>query len=285
MLVIDDNNYYLIIGRDAESTIESLGMDERITEWIKDLESHTNEECKSIFSYSTTNEEMLNYVYGHTKSRTHNNRIRRILSDSILISSSGVSTENENGTKRMSSIAYSSYMLEEKLFGTTCSQNDQALPGIKVSSISIDNQDSFCKSRSGTHDSVPGLGQYVDYYTVTVTTDSGHGSLSSQTQDTSSMSNELPTDSESVFTSSVSEENCIGQNIESVQDLNACESDNEKNRLFKSDRFSILSLSEDDNTSHDPSSVGDQSTTGVYHCHDIDCDDVTVKNTIGLQLI
>jgi len=280
MLVIGDNNYYLTIGRDTESTIESLGMDERITKWIKDLESHTNEECKSIISYSTTNEEMLNYVYGHTNSRTHNSRIR-ILSDSILISSSGVSTKNENGTKRMSSIAYS-YMLEEKLFGTTCSQNDQVFPGIKVSSISIDNQDGFCTS--GTHDSVRGLGQYVDYYTIT---DSGHDtcSLSSQTQDTFSKSNGLPTDSESVFTSSVSEENFIGQNIESVQDLNACESDNEKNRLFKSDRFSILCLSDDDNTSHDPSSVGDKSTTGVYHCHDIDCDDVTVKNTIGLQLI
>jgi len=111
----------------------------------------------------------------------------------VLISSSGVSTETENGTKNMPSIAEEhSYMLEEELFHTTSNQHSQVLPGIKMSSVSIDNQDSFCTS--GTHNSVPCQkepGQYVDYHTAETDSDSGHGSLQSQAQDTFSKCNEL----------------------------------------------------------------------------------------------
>ena len=83
-------------------------------------------------------------------------------------------------------------MLEEELFHTISNQHSQALPGIKTSSISIDNQDSFCTS--STHDSVPcqkELGQHVDYHNAATDSDSGHGSLQSQAQDTFSKCNEL----------------------------------------------------------------------------------------------
>ena len=66
---VDNDRYYLSIGRDAASTIENLSVNEEVIKWIQETELQTNnEECKFIVSYSITNEEMLNYLFGYKNS-------------------------------------------------------------------------------------------------------------------------------------------------------------------------------------------------------------------------
>jgi len=218
MLVIENDNYYLTVGRDAESTIESINVNERVAEWIKDIES---QDCQSITSCNLTNEEMLNYIYGHTKPRK--SEIRRILSDTVLIYKA--STENLSSNKTMTLFAEESgYTLEEVVFRTTVSQSDQVISSIEESKSILDNF-----RASSTHESSLGqkeLGVYVDYHTAVtdiVTSNSGHDSALSQTEDFTSISTELPTDSDSVFTYSMSGQSSNDDNNVSSHH-SACES-------------------------------------------------------------
>ena len=113
MLLIDDESYYLAIGRDAPSIIECLSVGEKVAGWIKDCELESiNEECISVISYSITNEEMLNCVYGH-KPDVPQNKIHQILSD--LTHDLGVNTEDDNSQRsNTSEFDNEMYISEEK---------------------------------------------------------------------------------------------------------------------------------------------------------------------------
>jgi len=255
MLVIDNDNYYLTIGKDAASTIECIDINDQVAEWIRDIESHTDEECRSTFSYSTTNEEMLNYVYGNT--RPYKNEIRQVLSEPVLIFRTNI--DKTNGTKTLPSVAEEdSYILEELLHATFC-QNDEGFPDIKRSNSIPDNFNTSTSNYSML--SQKEMGQYVDYHaavTDTVTSDSGQDSGSTQTDFTSTIL-ELPTESDSVFTYSMPDESYNDHNM-SISHDRACKSVPH----LQSD---LSYHSSDDSASHDPSSTQGlctTPTTGVY---------------------
>jgi len=216
MLIIENDNYYLTIGRDAASTIESIDVNEQMAEWIKDIESHTDEECRSIVSYNITNEEMLNFVYGNTKPREI--KRRRILSDPVLMYRANI--VNVNGTKTIPSVAEEGPYVSEELFHAAFSETEkcEVISGIKVSNSAQDNFNILNLNKE--------LGQYVGYHaavTDTVTSDSGHNSALSPTEDFAVTSSELPMDSDSVFTCSLSHGNCKDHNM-SFHNDSACKS-------------------------------------------------------------
>ena len=193
MLVIDNDNYYLTIGKDAASTIESIDVNEQVAAWIKDMESYTDEECRSIVSYNITNKEMLNYVYGHTK--TCKSGMRRILSDPVLIYRAN--DDNRKVTNAMASVAEEdSYVLEEFLH----TNSHQILPGIKVST-SIQETSSIHGSSLLRQKE---LEQYVDYHaavTDTATIDSGYDNPLTEIEDFNAISTKLSTDSDTYSSS------------------------------------------------------------------------------------
>ena len=54
------------VGKEAPSTCESLSTNQKVKDWIQSVPmSDIDEECESVIS--ATNEDMLNYVHGHTK--------------------------------------------------------------------------------------------------------------------------------------------------------------------------------------------------------------------------
>ena len=58
-----------VIGKEAPSTCESLSANQKVKDWIQGVPmSDIDEECESVIS--ATNEDMLNYVHGHTKRAT-----------------------------------------------------------------------------------------------------------------------------------------------------------------------------------------------------------------------
>ena len=55
-----------VVGKEAPSTCESLNPNQKVKEWIESFQMPgIDEECESVIS--ATNEDMLNYVHGHTK--------------------------------------------------------------------------------------------------------------------------------------------------------------------------------------------------------------------------
>ena len=206
MLVVDNDSYYLSIGRDAASTIETLSVNEKVIEWIKETELRTNnQECKSIFSFSTTNEEMLNYVYGY-KSSSHKSERHRILSDSILDS------RIKTGYYKSEHFINKSDTITEENIELSHINTDLVLPAVKAS-----NTETIIQENASSHPSiVPShfmQGQYTDYHNaVDLTADSRHGSIASPAPDFNSVITEA-TDSVSVLTYSPSDENYVDHDI------------------------------------------------------------------------
>ena len=195
MLVIDNDNYYLTIGRDAASTIESIDVNEQVAEWIKDMESYTDEECRSIVSYNITNEEMLNYVYGHTKACKSG--MHRILSDPVLIYRAN--NDNRKVTNAMASVSEEDYYVLEEFLHTN---SHQILPGNKMSTSIQETLSIHGSSLLSQNE----LGPYVDYHAAlsdTVTTDSDYDN---PLKDLNAISTKLSTDSD---TYSLSPKKCI----------------------------------------------------------------------------
>ena len=280
MLVVDNDSYYLSIGRDAASTIESLSVNEEVIKWIQETELRTeNEECKSIVSYSTTNEEMLNCLYG-CKNSSHKSQKHRILSDSIL-NSRDRTEYYYHKSKNLANI-----ITEESIGELLHTNTNQGLTAVETSSTktSIQENSKFI-SRSFSSNHLPGhniQGQYMDYHTaVDLTVDSGHGSISSQPQDfTSPITNaNLPEDNDSVFSYSLSDGNYVDHGVAFSMD-SAIQSVN-----------SVVDHPKSLSIPPEASSVSDDQcatpTTGVYQSYSIavDHDDITVDDANGLQLI
>jgi len=174
MLVIDDDNYYLAIGRDAASTIESLGVDEKVTEWIKDLElPDIDGECRSLFSYrrtSATNEEMLDYVYGH-KPIT---RSRRLFSAPII--STGTIAEKYNHKRSNPFVVQHRSIPEETTTLTLEAMSGQEQAQRDVKPSVNENITSEHVSMSTSQPPLPSenkQGQYIDYHTSDIDSSSG----------------------------------------------------------------------------------------------------------------
>jgi len=258
MVVIDDDNYYLAIGRDAASTIESLGVDDKVAEWIKDLDlpADIDGECRSVFSYrraSATNEDMLDYVYGNK--RTVRNR-RRF---STPIGNIGDSHKRSNPF-----VIQNQSILEENI-------------AIPLETLSSQEHSAWSSANAEeVHANVPTLhfplpsqseqGQYVDYHTAVKSIDSSHDSVSSQKKDFTSAT----ADSDSVFIDSSSVGNYIDHSIAAGATDSAYHSLNtgvgEGRHHLES--LSITSLVDEQDTS----STYDQyatPTTGVYQSHNI----------------
>ncbi|XP_065889011.1 uncharacterized protein [Dysidea avara] len=280
MLFVDNDSYYLSIGRDAASTIESLSMNEEIIKWIQETELQTNnEECKSNVSDSTTNEEMLNYLYGY-KNSLHKSEKHRILSDSIL-SSRDRTEYYYHKSKNLANI-----ITEESIGELLHTNTNHGLTAVETSSTKTSIQENskfISRSDSGNH--LPGnniQGQYMDYHTaVDLTVDSGHGSISSQPQDfTSPITNaNLPENNDSVFSYSPSDGNYVDHGVAFSMD-SAIQSVN-----------SVVGHPKSLSIPPEASSVSDDQcatpTTGVYQSYNIavDHDDITVDDANGLQLI
>ena len=280
MLFVDNDSYYLSIGRDAASTIESLSVNEEVIKWIQETELRTNhEECKSNVSYCTTNEEMLNYLYGY-KNSLHKSEKHRILSDSIL-SSRDRTKYYYHKSKNLENI-----ITEESIGELLHTNTNQGLTAVETSSTKTSIQENskfISRSDSGNH--LPGnniQGQYMDYHTaVDLTVDSGHGSISSQPQDfTSPITNaNLPEDNDSVFSYSPSDGNYVDHGVAFSMD-SAIQSVN-----------SVVDHPKSLSIPPEASSVSDDQcatpTTGVYQSYNIavDHDDITVDDANGLQLI
>jgi len=85
----DDNYANSTYGRDAPSTVESLGVNDKITDWIKDTQMPSiDEECGSVISDNLTNEEMLDCIYGHGTA-THARQVKSVGSASSGVRSEG----------------------------------------------------------------------------------------------------------------------------------------------------------------------------------------------------
>ena len=281
MLVVDNDSYYLSIGRDAASTIETLSVNEKVIEWIQETELQTNnEECKSIVSFSTTNEEMLNYVYGY-KSSSHKSERHRILSDSILDS------RIKTGYYKSEHFINISDTITEENIELSHINTDLVLPTVKAS-----NTETIIQENASSHPSiVPShsmQGQYMGYHNaVDLTADSGHGSIASPAPDFNSVITKAA-DSDSVFTYSPSDENYVDHSIAFSMDSAIQSVDT--NVIDHPESLSIPPYSEDIVASYDTSASDKQCTTpttGVYQSHNIavDHDGVTVENLNGLQLI
>ena len=272
MLLIDDESYYLAIGRDAPSIIECLSVGEKVAGWIKDCELQSiNEECISIISYSITNEEMLNCVYGH-KPDVHQDRIHQILSD--LTHGLGVNTEGDNSQRSNTSESDNEmYISEEK-----------AMELLHTTSISNCSMSTTEETPSIWNDH-----QAQDYYTAAE--DATNGISPSQAQDIASDSS--PLDGGGSF-NLLSQGNYVDHDIAFSSD-SSCQSSNSNtvaipnchdNMLDQSTYTLSLALFNNSKAIHDSSFAVNRCaapTTGVYH----HSSSVTfnVDNGNGLQLI
>ena len=263
MVVIDDDNYYLAIGRDAVSTIESLGVDDKVSEWIKDLDlpADIDGECRSVFSYrraSATNEDMLDYVYGNK--RTVRNR-RHFSAPIINLGNIG----DSNSRKRSNPLVIQNQSIPEENTLEIMSSQEQ-----DVQSSANESEDAVKHDNISTsHFPLPSQseqGLYVDHHTAVNSIDSSHDSVSSQTKDFTSAT----ADSDSVFIDSSSVGNYIDHSIAASTTDSAYHSLNtgvgEGRHHLES--LSITSLVDEQDTSstHDQCATP---TTGVYQSHNI----------------
>ena len=272
MLLIDDESYYLAIGRDAPSIIECLSVGEKVAGWIKDCELQSiNEECISVISYSITNEEMLNCVYGH-KPDVHQNRIHQTLSD--LTHDLGVNTEGDNSQRSNTSESDNEmYISEEK-----------AMELLHTTSISNCSMSTTEETPSIWND------QAQDYHTAAE--DAINGISSSQAQDIASDSS--PLDGGGSF-NLLSQGNYVDHDIAFSSDSSYQSSNSNRtvalsnchdNMLDQSTYTLSLAPFNNSKVIHDSSLVANQCatpTTEVYH----HSSNVTfnANNDNGLQLI
>jgi len=99
---IEDDSSYSIIGKDAPSTCESFGPNEKVKEWFKNISMPTvDEENESVIS--PTNDEMLDRMYGNSNPDTQTKAHK---TPSEFTSDSGINNEPDSGLSNISYISH-----------------------------------------------------------------------------------------------------------------------------------------------------------------------------------
>jgi len=263
-LFYDDNYAYSTYGRDAPSTVESLGVNDKVTDWIKDVRMPSiDEDCGSVISDSITNEEMLDHLYGHG---TMNDKKKDNARDSIGSTDSGIGSED--GKEPSQKSLYVSEQHAEELLNTTANEG-QILPEGDGRAISRPN------SLSRPRLSQTGASKHVGHPDTPMTPAVGGGqaNVSPKTQDYFAVEmNRLPSVSDSVFTYFLSEGNYVDCRIASTGDGNFQSPTIAGEGSPGVENISFPSCFTHDSVSHNVSSKDDQCTApniGAYQSQDI----------------
>ncbi|XP_065889006.1 uncharacterized protein [Dysidea avara] len=259
-----DSDYHSECGRDAPSTVESLGYNnDKVHEWMKGVHMPTiDEDGDSIISENLSTEEMLNRVCG--------NQPNKLTNSTDPLPDSGISTVNSGDSSIMQK--GSTYITETKvvelLHGTSYKGK------VLAETPSSDQVDSKTNSKhfgiSYDDDSLADhnialQGQYIHYNSATdpnTAADNSNHNRSLPQLDT-----RLPSASDSVMSNTISEGTYIGHSIASGND-GACHDQKASTSASVGSDWSELVHSTaplDDNAPHD--NHCSTPTTGVYQSY------------------
>jgi len=283
----DDNYAYSTYGKDAPSTVESLGVNNKVADWMGDLHMPSiDEECGSVISDDITNEEMLDYLYGRSTT-THKKQVKS--QASVGSADSGVGSENRD--KRDS---YISEQRVEELLHTTSNEEGEVSPDTETAlwnegdgqGNSRPSSLSSLLSSTNKHDQDMGNPTAVDTPTTPVVGSSHGNSFPKSRKFASLVINRLPSVSDSVFMHSLSEGSYVDHRIASSSD-SACQSPNVNTSVGKAspgfENIPTPSFFVHDNNPHNAFSSGDQCVTptiGVYQPQNTAFDCVSVENDL-----
>jgi len=285
----DDNYAYSIYGEDAPSTVESLGVHGKVSDWMRDLHMpRIDEESGSIISDDLTNEEMLDHLYGYSTT-THKKQLKRRVSEGSA--DSGIGSENGNGLSQKDS--YITEQRVEELLHSTTSNEGEVSPHSETASLNEGDGQGNSRPSSlssflpniSKHNQDAGNPTAVDTL-VTPTLGSIHENTFPKSRKfTPLVINRLPSVSDSVFTNSLSEGNYVDHRIASTSDSGG-QSPNFDASVGKTspgfENISTPSCFVHDFTPHNAFSSHDRcetpTITGVYKQQNIAAECVSVEN-------
>ena len=201
-----DNDYYSECGRDAPSTVESLGYNsDKVHEWMKGVHMLTiDEDGDSVISENLSTEEMLNCVCGNQPSK----RTDSLPDSGIITVNSGNSSIQQKGSTYITETKVVELLHGTSYEGTEIPSSDQvdSQTNSKHFGISYDD-DSLANHNTALQ------GQYIHCNSASDLNTAADNNRSLPQLDT-----RLPSASDSVMINTLSEGTYVGHSIASDND-------------------------------------------------------------------